>query len=60
LYSLPKIKAAQEALSPVGSGNGNSVLQEMGILVAEMAKRLRAGTSAIEFAIRRKNSEEDR
>jgi hypothetical protein len=60
LYSLPKIKAAQEALSPGGSGNGNSVLQEIRILVAEMAKRLRAGTSAIEFAIRRKNSEEDR
>jgi hypothetical protein len=30
----------------------------MGISMAEMARRLRAGTSAIELTIRRKNSEE--
>jgi hypothetical protein len=32
----------------------------MGISMAEMARRLRAGTSAIELAIRRKTSEEGR
>jgi hypothetical protein len=32
----------------------------MGISMAEMARRLRAGTSAIELAIRRKNFGEDR
>jgi hypothetical protein len=30
----------------------------MGILMAEMVRRLRAGTSAIELAIRRRNPEE--
>jgi len=30
------------------------------ISMAEMARRLRAGTSSIELAIRRKNTEEDR
>jgi hypothetical protein len=30
----------------------------MGILIVEMARKLRAGTSAIELAIRRKNPEE--
>jgi hypothetical protein len=40
-----------------GCGSQYSQLQEMGILMAEMARRLTAGTSAIELAIRRKNSE---
>jgi hypothetical protein len=31
-----------------------------GISVAEMARRLMLGTSAIEWAIKRKNSKEDR
>ena len=32
----------------MGSGSGNSVLQEMGIWMAEIARRWRAGTSAVE------------
>ena len=44
----------------MGLGNGNSELQEMGIAMAGIARILRAGTSAIELAMRRKNSEEDR
>jgi hypothetical protein len=43
-----------------GRGSQNSQLQEIGILMAEIARRLRARTSAIELAIRRKNSEEGR
>jgi hypothetical protein len=39
----------------------DGAMQSMaGILMAEMARRLRAGASAIELAIRRKNSEEGR
>jgi hypothetical protein len=40
-------------------GSQHSQLQELGFLMAEMARRLRAGTSVIELAIKRKNSEED-
>jgi hypothetical protein len=43
-----------------GGGSQHSQLQEMGISMAEMARRLRAGTSAIDLAIRIKNSEEGR
>jgi hypothetical protein len=45
-------------ISEKGLGTGNSVLPEIGISVVEMMRRLKVGPSAIELAIRRKNSEE--
>jgi hypothetical protein len=41
-------------------GSQYSQLQEMGIEMAEMVRGLRTGTPAIELAIRRNSSEEDR
>jgi formylmethanofuran dehydrogenase subunit E len=51
-HNLQQVKQFEGHYSPY------SQLQHMGILMAEMAGRLSSVISAIELAIRRKNSEE--